>query len=288
MKLTAYKKHLKKASSLLLALSMFVSQNLFADSKGPSTAAAVNIANLEAQAFEDTNKEIEYVITLSDGESSEDLDVMIARASGPLYSFKYCKAHNPDGSPTDIANLRKLLLLQPQYFQKPESQNILGQYFMSPICSFFTASKVYAHKFSSDGEWDPMYNDRGSLLSPLGLATGVTGIAFSGKFITKAAQNFAENNALSKVKFIFSKHFPKLWLLGSIAMIGLTGESIHWYSENSKNEQDVNVIENSSSYQLRMSLTQTVQVKVDSMKDFQIHFLRGLEILIQDGIFVEF
>lgn len=251
-----------------------------------------------------------YTVVLSDGNGPRDKDILITRRNGKIYSFKYCKAENADGSPSVIAKVRQLRFTQPTYFKNPNSIKTLNQFFNSSSCHFFdgsnydipiTKGKLYGevnhyevnqvsrgdkvpYENSSDITENSGWLGAGSVLFAIaGFGSGiVTGTSYS--------KSRSQNQTLSASKFIFSKNFPWSKTFFTTSLLAAAGGLIHYTTQSMEKNASIDAIAYASyvnAYYDEKPDETAHEFVTPSMEEFLKHFSAGLNLLTKKNYFTE-
>ncbi len=283
-----------------LALGNFTASAEDLNSKSNPSEAVLNAQTKLKNALTAVHEDMHFTLVVSNGNNPQDFDVMITRRAGNFYSFKYCRAHNADGSPNEIALIRQLHLAYPGYFKKwtKERKNIISGYFESPNCSFVGNSQIYASVTHYKPKLDSQESWGGPGVSGIsGVVSAVTGIVTIGELIDMKRQT----NTLSYSKIIFAKNSPWPFGVVSIALLGVSVKSaMLWHKDVKANDASKSTYdaENAklnefarATYEFnldRQSNTQSSldgQIEVESMKTFNESFTAGLNLLLKTNSF---
>ncbi len=306
---------MKKKIILCLTLASFLNTS-FAKAEGASAPAptlAVNPARA-ADPFSGSSPETDikaalmetdqgtlakavYTFTDSDGASPSDYDIMITRRIGKIFSFKYCRSLNADGSANEIAQIRTLRMSRPDFFKTYANANgFLAHYFSSSFCQNFTPATVYGEKFVYDvlNAQSNTGADRGAWIIG-GIVTGIGSVISSSFLIGEIAATKKQNNALGLFKYVGSSKFP--WVFGTLStvLISTTVGAFFMQNEAHAKNAKIDAFANSSyvyeydehrSNEKAMRTTYGCETNVSSMSEFRSQFLAGLDLLVLKKFFV--
>ena len=255
-----------------------------------SVVATIDPIAIANQALAESEAKTRYSIVLSKGDSDSDFDVLITRNMGIFYSFKYCKSHDKDGRPNQVATLRKLRVTQPNYFNKNFGKDsLIAQYFNGPLCEQLGDSQLYI--IQDGGEIDHYEYSKEALLrfnfAYFG-ASGFLNVAPGRIHLFKILEAKHQYNSLSLGRFLFSKHFS--WGSGAIVVgcLGLLTDSIYNIQDELRLADKTDALSTATYWAHNSKYNDGAQFLVDSMDSFKNHFKAGLNLMDNQHIAVRF
>jgi hypothetical protein len=291
MNLTQINKLSKICISAVLCLSS-LTQNALADANAaaaaPQAGAPKPQTNILKNYLTQTPAKPSYNVTLSEGPNPEDFDIMITRRVGKVYSFKYCKAYNADGSPTEVFSIRRLRFETPNILSDAKTSSvILSQFFDSPNCDFFTRSKVYAVREQYDVGQKTSNTGTDTAWTTIG--TGIAGIAsvgVSANILSEIRELKRQNNTLSLRKLFFSSRYPWFQTAFVIAAVGAGVKGAFLVPKLSHENYSIDAVANSTYVHAAYADSIGTEDKASSMKEFMSDFISGLDLMTKNSYFV--
>jgi hypothetical protein len=221
----------------------------------------------------DHEKTLAYGMVLSFGTNPGDQDLMLVRRYGRLFSFKYCRANNPNPVP-EVIQVHKDYFANPRKYNDVGDQQVLEDLFNSPVCRIMGHD---SYGLSEKLQWD---------LSVFGwtVASGGTGI-FSLFTIPLLREDISTarkvQNTGTALGFFFSRKFPHSYLvLPTIA--AATGARAFY------NFQRGHLIESVGDGTRATYQGYRPVVVAPSMSDYMSRFTKGFTLLLEDKTFVAF
>jgi hypothetical protein len=220
-----------------------------------------------------SEKTVKFGMVLSFGTKPGDQDLMLVRRFGRLFSFKYCRANNPNPVP-EVVQVHKDYFVNPGKYNDTNAQQALEALFKSPVC------RTMGH--DSYGLTEKFRGDRSVV--GWGIASGGAAI-----FSTFGIPIFLEDistarsaqNTDTALRFFFSSKFPHGYLIMPAAAASLGARAYYNYRQN-------NLVE-SVGHGTRITYEGFSPVVVAlSMSDFMSRFTKGFTLLLEDQTFVAF
>lgn len=213
-----------------------------------------------------------YGMVLSFGTKPGDQDLMLVRRKGRLFSFKYCRANNPNPVP-EVIQVHKDYFVNPSKYNG-SNQQALEDLFNSPVC------RIMGH--DTYGLTEKFEGDRN--VFGWTLASGATGIfsLFTIPWLSEDISTLrAAQNTDTALRFFFSTKFPHDFFVLPTIAASLAARAYYNYRHN-------DLIE-SVEHGTRVTYAGIDSVvAAPSMSDFMSRFTKGFTLLLEDQTFVAF
>ncbi len=229
------------------------------------------------------SQERRYAIILSKGSGPADFDVFISRNVDHVYTFKYCRAHDLNGKPTKISEIR-LKYLMGKLNDSQEAFQYLEETFLSADCAPVEAG-TYAYFNDIDlPRCDAIGESAGWSYVGSGLA-GVGGLFATFKTNEGIRYARSSNNTESFTHLLFSSRFPHIRGVLSVVFLGASAGFAYLGIKGRPDQDAANTSFSVASFCTIHNKFQTSLRVETSMSEFIKSFKTGLGFAIEDKIF---
>ncbi len=230
-------------------------------------------------------KDAQYAIVMSKGHRAADLDVLISSHQGLLYSFKYCRAHDAKGQPTNISEIRRNFLLG-GLNNKEKINQLIESLFESSDCESIGAN-AYA-TFDTSEIWQcGKHTEFDGSFPVFNIGIGISGVAsfFGGYHLSDQIRGARySHNTESFLRFLTSNKFPHAQAAREITylsvLVGLAYTNFIYVPAKENYLNDFSSLSFCQGGEKNLRL-------VESMSDFKKSFQTGLKHALKAGAFSE-